>query len=130
MPRLQKPPLRSLTAHERTTLKQGARSGADRADRGGRAKALLAVADGAACTAAAQAAGRRSGDGVAHLSRLPKVLGTFQAANRRASSGVKEAKNSWTASSRASTEPCSRLAATLPFIRHQTFSTGLYWCPL
>jgi transposase len=67
MPRPQKEPLRPLTAHERTTLEAVARSGAERADRVARAKALLAVADGAGFTAAARAAGRRSGDGVAKL---------------------------------------------------------------
>ena len=67
MPRPQKTPLRPLTAHERATLEQVARSGAERADRVGRAKALLAVADGATFAAAARAAGRRSGDGVAKL---------------------------------------------------------------
>ena len=67
MPRPQKTPLRPLTAQERTTLEQVARSGAERAGRVGRAKALLAVADGATFTAAARAAGRRSGDGVAKL---------------------------------------------------------------
>jgi hypothetical protein len=48
-------------------LAQVARSGAERADRVGRATALLAVADGATFVAAARAAGRRSGDGVAKL---------------------------------------------------------------
>lgn len=67
MPRPQKTPLRPLTAHERATLAQVARSGAERADRVGRAKALLAVADGATFAAAAHSAGRRSGDGVAKL---------------------------------------------------------------
>jgi transposase len=67
MPRPQNAPLRPLTPHERTTLTQVARSGAERADRVGRAKALLAIADGATFTAAARAAGRRSGDGVAKL---------------------------------------------------------------
>jgi transposase len=67
MPRPQQIPLRPLTPHERATLAQAARSGAERADRVGRAKALLAVADGAPFTAAARAAGRRSGDGVAKL---------------------------------------------------------------
>jgi transposase len=67
MPFPQKHPLRVLTADERTTLKQVTRSGAERADRVGRAKALLAVAAGATFTAAAHAAGRRSGDGVAQL---------------------------------------------------------------
>ena len=67
MPRRQLDPLRPLTPEERTTLEQVARSGAERAERVGRAKALLAVADGATFTAAAHAAGRRSGDGVAEL---------------------------------------------------------------
>jgi len=67
MPRPQKEPLRPLTDHERCTLEQVARSGAERADRVTRAKALLAVADGAHFTTAARAAGRRSGDGVAKL---------------------------------------------------------------
>lgn len=67
MPRPQNAPLRPLTVHERATLEQVARSGAERADRVGRATALLAVADGATFTAAARAAGRRSGDGVGKL---------------------------------------------------------------
>jgi transposase len=67
MPRPQKEPLRPLTDQERSILEQVARSGAERADRVARAKALLAVADGAPFTVAARAAGRRSGDGVAKL---------------------------------------------------------------
>ena len=67
MPRPQKEPLRPLTEAERATLEAVARSGAERADRVARATALLAVADGARFTAAARAAGRRSGDGVAKL---------------------------------------------------------------
>jgi transposase len=67
MVRPQKTPLRPLTAHERTTLEQIARSGAERADRVARAKELLAVADGVPFTEAARAAGRRSGDAVAAL---------------------------------------------------------------
>ena len=67
MPRPQQTPLRSLTARERVTLLQVARSGAERADRVSRAQALLAVADGAPFVAAARVAGRRSGDGVAKL---------------------------------------------------------------
>ncbi len=43
------------------------RAAAERADRVARAKALLAVADGATFAAAARAAGRRSGDAVAKL---------------------------------------------------------------
>src|SRR5688500_1881055 len=60
-------PLRPLTPAERATLAQVARPQAERADRVARAKALLAVADGATYTAAAAVAGRRSGDGVAQL---------------------------------------------------------------
>ncbi len=67
MARPQKAPLRALTDDERTTLAQVARSGAERADRVARAKEVLAVADGASFTAAARAAGRRSGDAVAAL---------------------------------------------------------------
>jgi transposase len=67
MVRPQKEPLRPLTDSERTTLVHVARSGAERADRVARAKELLAVAAGATFTAAARAAGRRSGDAVAAL---------------------------------------------------------------
>jgi len=63
----QKESLRRLTAAERAELERVARAGSERADRVGRAKVLLAVADGARFTAAARAAGRRSGDGVAQL---------------------------------------------------------------
>lgn len=67
MPHPPKDPLRPVTAHERATLEAVARSAAEQVDRVARAKALLAVADGAAFVAAARAAGRRSGDGVAKL---------------------------------------------------------------
>lgn len=60
-------PLRPLSTEERTTLERVARAQAERADRVARARALLAVADGATYTAAAAVAGRRSGDGVAQL---------------------------------------------------------------
>ncbi len=63
----QKAPLRALTEEERSLLHQMARSQSEPAGRVARAKALLAVAAGAAFTQAAQAAGRRSGDGVARL---------------------------------------------------------------
>jgi winged helix-turn helix protein len=62
-----KEPLRPLTAAERTALEHLSRASSERADRVTRAKLLLAVADGASFTAAAQAVGRRSGDAVAHL---------------------------------------------------------------
>jgi len=67
MARPQKEPLRPLTAEERALLEQVARTRSERADRVARAKALLAVAAGARFTDAARAAGRRSGDHVAHL---------------------------------------------------------------
>lgn len=64
MTRQQKDPLRPLSREERSELAAVARAGSERADRVARAKALLAVADGAAFTEAAQVAGRRSGDAV------------------------------------------------------------------
>lgn len=67
MSRRKKEPLRPLTDAERTLLEQVQRSRSDRAERVVRATALLAVATGASYTAAAQHAGRRSGDGVAQL---------------------------------------------------------------
>jgi hypothetical protein len=67
MSRRKNDPLRVLTPQERRCLEQVARAQAERADRVARAKALLAVADGASYTAAAVVAGRRSGDGVAQL---------------------------------------------------------------
>ena len=63
----QKERLRTLVAAERAELERVGRAQAERADRVSRARALLAVADGARFIAAARAAGRRSGDGVAGL---------------------------------------------------------------
>ncbi len=67
MTRRQKDPLRPLTADERNCLQQLSRSQAEPASQVARATALLAVADGLTYTAAAQAAGRRSGDAVSQL---------------------------------------------------------------
>ena len=67
MARPQKTPLRALTPAEREALVAVARAGSERADRVARARALLAVADGASFAAAAQAAGRRSRVAVARL---------------------------------------------------------------
>ena len=67
MTRRQKDPLRALTPAEQAALERLARSQAEPASHVARAKALLAVAAGQSYTAAAQAAGRRSGDAVAHL---------------------------------------------------------------
>lgn len=60
-------PLRDLTDEEREVLTQISRAASEPAAQVARAKALLAVADGQTYTAAAQAAGRRSGDAVAQL---------------------------------------------------------------
>lgn len=67
MARPQKFPLRSLTQQERIALEHLARATSERADSVARAKALLAVADGARFTDAARAAGRRAGDAIAQL---------------------------------------------------------------
>jgi transposase len=67
MSRRQKEPLRALADEERRVLGAVAQAGSERADRVGRAKAILAVEAGASYTAAARRAGRRSGDGVALL---------------------------------------------------------------
>ena len=67
MSRRQKEPLRPLTSEERVQLERMQRSRSERAERVARATAVLAVADGASYTEAAQRAGRRSGDGVAQL---------------------------------------------------------------
>ncbi|MGI8549959.1 MAG: helix-turn-helix domain-containing protein [Dehalococcoidia bacterium] len=67
MTRRQSDPLRSLTEDERTTLERVAHAPSERVDRAGRARALVAVADGASSSDAAQVSGRRCGDSVAHL---------------------------------------------------------------
>lgn len=63
----QKDPLRPLSDDEHAVLRHLSRSGSEPAAVVARAKALLAVAGGATFTAAAQAAGRRSGDAVGRL---------------------------------------------------------------
>jgi len=65
MTRRQKNPLRSLTIEERTVLEQISRAQSEPASHVARARALLRVADGATYAAAAQLAGRSSGDVVA-----------------------------------------------------------------
>lgn len=67
MPAHQKDPLRPLTADERPALEHVSRLQTAPAAEVARAKELLAVADGASFEAAARAAGRKSGDAVAHL---------------------------------------------------------------
>src|SRR3954471_23502700 len=67
MPRPQKDPLRLLTTEEQTALQRLSRPQTEPAARVARAKALLAVAAGQSYTDAARAAGRTSGDAVAHL---------------------------------------------------------------
>jgi transposase len=63
----QKDPLRPLALDEHTYLEQLSRSRVEPAAHVARAKELLAVAAGSSYEAAARAAGRRSGDAVAHL---------------------------------------------------------------
>src|SRR5258706_13804669 len=63
----QKDPLRALSDEERAVLRHVSRSSREAAAVVARAKAVLAVAGGATYTAAAQAAGRRSGDAVGRL---------------------------------------------------------------
>lgn len=67
MSRRQVDPLRELTIEERAELERLGRATTEPAGLVARAKALLAAATGASYTAAAHAAGRRSGDGVAEL---------------------------------------------------------------
>src|SRR6516164_2901062 len=67
MSRRKKDPLRPLTEPERQELAQLSRSQSAPAVEVTRAKILLAVARGEDYQAAAHAAGRRSGDAVAHL---------------------------------------------------------------
>ena len=67
MTRRKKDPLRSLTDTEQEVLEQISRAQSEPASHVARATALLAVADGQDYTAAARAAGRRSGDAVSQL---------------------------------------------------------------
>jgi len=67
MPRPQKEPLRPLTPDEQVALARLSRAQSEPAAQVARAKALLAVAAGQRFTDAARAAGRKSGDAVAHL---------------------------------------------------------------
>ena len=82
MCRPQKEPLRTLRAQERCELERLTRSQREPAVHVARARALLAVADGANFTAAAHATGRRSGDGVAKLVSRFNVLGLAAVAGR------------------------------------------------
>ena len=67
MTRRKKDPLRPLTEGEREVLEQLSRAQSEPASHVARSKALLSVADGETYTAAARAAGRRSGDAVSQL---------------------------------------------------------------
>lgn len=67
MTRRKKDPLRSLSDEEREVLEQISRAQSEPASHVARAKALLSVADREGYTAAARAAGRRSGDAVSQL---------------------------------------------------------------
>jgi len=67
MSRRRKDPLRALTDDERASLEQVGRATSAPAGVVARARALVAVADGASYTEAAERVGRRSGDAVAEL---------------------------------------------------------------
>jgi transposase len=67
MSRCQKDPLRPLTDEERAILIQISRAHSEPASHVARAKTLLAVAAGQPYQTAARAAGRKSGEAVAHL---------------------------------------------------------------
>ena len=82
MCRPQKQPLRPLKEQERHELERLTRSQREPAAHVARARALLSVADGASFTAAAHAAGRKSGDGVAELVARFNVLGLAAIAGR------------------------------------------------
>ncbi len=82
MCRPQKEPLRALRAQERRELERLTRSQREPAVHVARARALLAVAEGAGFTAAAHVAGRRSGDGVAKLVNRFNTLGLAAVAGR------------------------------------------------
>src|SRR5690242_13729989 len=85
MSRAQKQPLRALTEEEHAELSALARSWHQPAAHVARARALLAVSAGASFTAAALAAGRKSGDGVAKLVGRFNALGLAALAGRRPS---------------------------------------------
>jgi transposase len=83
MSRLQKQPLRALTEEEHAELTALARAWGEPAAHVARARALLAVCAGASFTDAAQAAGRKSGDGVAKLVSRFNASGLAALAGRR-----------------------------------------------
>lgn len=82
MSRRQKYPLRPLRVGERQELDRLSRSHSEPASHVARAKALLAVAQGASYTAAARLAGRKSGDAVSYLVRCFNVEGLQAVAPR------------------------------------------------
>ena len=90
MARRQKAPLRAVTKDERAALAALARASSERADRVARVQALLAVADGANFTAAAQVAGRRSGDAVSQLVARFNAVGLAALTPRRGGGATKQ----------------------------------------
>jgi transposase len=95
MVRVQKEPLRAVTAAERAALERLSKASSARVDRVRRATALLVVADGGSFAAAARAAGLRSGPGVAGVVRRfnQRGLGAVAIApgrGRRATYGTAE----------------------------------------
>jgi transposase len=80
--------MRALSNEERDTLKKVARSRSETAEVVGRAKSLLAVADGTNFAAGARAGGRKSGYGVGKLVGRFNRIG-LQALQTKAGSGRK-----------------------------------------
>ena len=72
MSRHRKDPLRPLTADERQELSRLSRSPSAPAAQGERARALLAIADGASYTAAAHQVGRRHTETISAWVRLQR----------------------------------------------------------
>jgi transposase len=83
MTRRQKSPLRPLTSEECQELERLSRALNESATQVARAKALLAVSQGQSYTAAARAAGRRSGDAVSQLVERFNEIGLAALALRR-----------------------------------------------
>lgn len=84
MSRPEKEPLRALSPQERLELEALTRAWNEPVAHVARARALLALADGLSFTAVAQAAGRRSGDGVAKRAARFNVLALAALARRPA----------------------------------------------
>ena len=129
MCRPQQEPLRPLKEQERTELERLRRSQREPAVHVAHAQALLAVSVGASFTAAAHAAGRRSGDGVAKLVTRFNTLGLAAVAGRplpgRVPTCDEQACERILAEARRVPEPVEDDAANL--LRWRRWQRGLRW---